>query len=415
MRHHLPGGAVAVAQCGFIAATACVAVPRSRVPAAPQAGAACHTPWQRLNTLSGDGREQWYVESAQIVETPWGVLLLGSPSARTQLGLAIEDTPQSVGLLLDRNYRAHRLPGPETRARPLYPRGGMDASHRLHLVWGEGREVSGEFPRIARLMHATFDGRRWTTPAVIVEAPGIAWFPTSSSRVAPFGGGVVVAVGTEQPGIPKPTIVALNLDSAWIIRQVLTPLWAGYPEVLEAAQGRLALAFVSASLGREPDQNSLFVTTSSDSGRTWLAPSRVYRGGGGGAYQPRLLAGDSVLYLAWNQEGDAGPGSDALGLAISRDTGRTWEGQTTQVIARGVSQAQWSIADGVPHATITSYAFERPLHYAWSRIGWEECQRPPSGELLGHSMASVHGRLTMVTSEREQQSRTPISALYSLP
>lgn len=414
MRYQPLGGIATLTLCGLSVATACIAGPQAIGGAAPESGSACLAPWRTLGALRGDGRDHLYLASAQIVDTPWGILLIDGPLALTRSS-QMEDSRGSVGLLLDRDFRVRRLAGPESQTRLVYPRGAMDARQRLHLVWGEGHDVIGEYPRIARLMHAMFDGRRWTTPNVILETPAIPWYPTSTSRVAPMGNGVVVVVGVELPGQAKQTSVAMYLDSAWVIRQVMAPPWASYPEVLEAVDGRLVLAFVGLSLDSTPDQNSLFVTTSSDSGRSWPVPTRVHRGGRGGAHWPRLLVGDSALYLAWNQDVEAGLPTGALGLAITHDTGRTWQSQAMQLIAPGVSHAEWSIADGVPHATVDTFTRERLLHYAWNRTRWEECQRPPSGESMGHTMASVRGRLLLLANEPPQKGRRAFSTLYSLP
>ncbi|MFP5376426.1 MAG: sialidase family protein, partial [Acidimicrobiia bacterium] len=145
---------------------------------------------------------------------------------------------------------------------------------------------------------------------------------------------LVVASRVDSPRFSCAVHVSYDAGATWAEAEL--PFPAGeeapprcyVPDAAFGPDGTLHVSF-STLIGQGNRPNAVWVTSSTDGGRTYSEPARAV---GPLAFQPRLAADRDVagrLYLSWVQAADvvnlgfAGPGNPIL-VARSDDGGRTW-------------------------------------------------------------------------------------------
>jgi hypothetical protein len=200
-------------------------------------------------------------------------------------------------------YHGARLGAPSFDGWFAMPRVAASES-TLVLVWGEPadptpRKLAFVPNRLRTLWSATYtQGAGWSAPEKLLTAPDISW--SAGTLLSGKTGRAQLAVPVLPEGAGQPVVVYVARDAeSW--RQVRVPGTEGalFSTLAEARDGTIVLAFVATDASRSLDENSLFITTSSNAGASWSTPRLITRGG---VRDPIILFGpDDRLHMLWRQ------------------------------------------------------------------------------------------------------------------
>jgi len=222
-----------------------------------------------------------------------------------------------------------------------WPEPVVTADGTLHLTWGDDPVVeAGANPHttllstwrgnFTGLWHASYQHGKWSKPERVARADEIIWNSTSHAiPVATSDGGFVTAA----PAIARSSnsstgeiLVARWHSGKWSISRVSIHQTMAPAYVTIASQAKtLILGYITSTEGDAADENSVFVTRSTNDGMAWSSPILVRRSGAMPAYMPQLLAlRDGSIGFVWN-EGEHGQlDASILSYTRSTDHGLTW-------------------------------------------------------------------------------------------
>lgn len=190
------------------------------------------------------------------------------------------------------------------------------ADSSLVLVWGEPTDTSRRRlafvpTRLSTLWAATFRPRSgWAAPEKLLAASEIG---VSSGNLVTSAktGRVQVAVPVFSESARQRRVVFLARDAkGWRHTPVPGTDGAVSSALTEARDGTIILAFVASDPSLTHEENSLFITTSSNGGVNWSAPQVVTHGG---VRDPVVLVGpDGQLHVLWRQTALREDGVDVI-------------------------------------------------------------------------------------------------------
>ncbi|MBU2609720.1 MAG: hypothetical protein KJ606_02060 [Chloroflexi bacterium] len=235
-----------------------------------------------------------------------------------------------------------------------------DARGILHAFWTQAG--SGD------LVHATFDGQRWSRPESLLTSPGGA--PDQPVAILDRAGDVFLAWSDRGSGMIyyswAPTNSSLTGDG-WAAPQ---PLPAGgraarSPQVSIDPQGTLTLAYavpLNEGRGIYLVQSKTGQAAEAPQARyAWSTPEKVFDAAAAGwamVDQPRLASGiDNFIHLLWTRY-SLPPDSSAVELYYARSQGGSMVWTEPQEVANG--NVVWSQMLSSPDGT---------LHRAWQEDG----------------------------------------------
>lgn len=291
-----------------------------------------------------------HVEAPQIVATRTGTAFLGDNAVAaepTDSGFVpVAGWPRGAGMLAGFLVR----PNGDVVALPSPPRvrafiGVRAASHAgvAHVFWAGSADTSAhQWQHLNALWYARFDGDRWTEPEMVLADTTVLWASQSTSVVIADGRAHLTAPLNE--GILGGNVLHVVRDAHGRGTAKRLGFQALYTHLAAYSDGTLVLATIS---GARPDRAQVLIRRSTDGGRSWDAPTVVYRSGLGTAYDPRLVVTpDGSLYAAWIVEAPGVPGRAAsIHASVSTDRGTTWRGLAAATAAPEVRDL-WAVADG---------------------------------------------------------------------
>jgi len=290
---------------------------------------------------------QWAVPTPASADTAQGAvarfasLAVGSGGRRFVVGndIMFFDAPSVPAAPLaawdERGQSIGRPAGPFSF---ILPRAAVDASGRLHLLWGEPAEAPRSRPAYEWPLQAvqvwtasyTPDGG-WSVAEKLYQGEPIGWeFATLSDPSTTGSSEIVVAASRKATALGGGVLLARFDGLRWATSEVPFP-WplAGplYPSAVVRVR-RLFLAFISADPDADSDVNSVWLRASADGGASWEAPRLVSRSGSTPALDVHVLAGpNDELRFVWlqNVTVERGPGAPAVvRQMLSRDAGAAW-------------------------------------------------------------------------------------------
>jgi hypothetical protein len=213
-----------------------------------------------------------------------------------------------------------------------YPRGLVQGGV-LHLLWAEPDSATRttnlyDWPgRLTSIWAASYSPRAgWSVPRQVfagtLRAAHRSLGATARTSTVEFG----ATVGSRG----ETSILTFTLaDGNWTVRVIPAP-GGLYPSVVQLGS-KIVAAYVAgvADKGGD-DDNSVFITRSTNDGRSWDPPRRLSRSGRHAAFDTQLLV-DRIgqLHLIWRRGmGDTpdlfGQSPNVLGHMVSPDGGRAW-------------------------------------------------------------------------------------------
>jgi hypothetical protein len=343
-----------------------------------------------------------YVESPQIVQSPPGVYLIGTPAfAFTGLDTRFAQGERLSGALIQRRGGVVQpLPLPPGAGRMSAPRATLVPDGTLHVLWVPADSI-GQTDRsaAARLWTSRREDGAWTKPVALFEAQNrFAW---STNRLSAFVSSLTgpQLVGPYERG-SSTTIGLVRWKRDHWEGRICSGFDHIYPQL--APRHDTLLVFASVEFGA-PDGNALFVRRSIDCA-SWSPPVRVSPPGTGAVYDPAFVAtADESLTLVWAAQAAAGV-QNRIYVATSRDTGTTWQVHPPATVAGGFAGLRAaSDSTGRIHVLVTRLVGDRktPLHRFWQGGRWSEGWSPAGpprsvgiatiGSLGGDSVMAVWG------------------------
>jgi hypothetical protein len=301
--------------------------------------------------LSGSRRPEppIFADELQLADWRGGIVAVGDP-AFEMLADSIAEGRLMGAAAWDASGKRSVLLTPIGARPAMYPRAASTSDGVLHVVYGTVNDFAHRtaFTRPDTLWHIEFSARGWSTPTSFPAiAPGSVWWEhLSSSSMLTNGTTLDIALSMRRRGT---AVVLLHRDADGQWHQF--PIETGGPLVLNARLARVGRTLVLSYRAPDPnivgsDGGSVFAMRSSDDGRSWTRPTRVFLAGGRDTYDHALLADSTgALYLLWRQQNAQPPKfSDTIAVSTSVDTGATWHALPPLVVSDGSTglAAAWS-------------------------------------------------------------------------
>ena len=254
-----------------------------------------------------------------------------------------------------------RLPLPPGDFLFAYPKLVVDGEQRLHLLWGhaEGRPAFLAWPdALTEVWHASYDGKRWTSPERILKRRTVRWRDGPGQVVTDSRGTIHVIVPGMLPRGTQPVVHLRLARARWESHEIET--YASSASLIALGGDSLLAALVGVDTALRASHNLLMIARSGDRGRTWTRPSAIGSLDKMGARLPLLEARDGVVHLSWLQARSNALGDEDIRFASSRNSGATWSLSAASRIS-GVPMAHWLSIDGCgsPHAIVSLFDGER--------------------------------------------------------
>lgn len=274
----------------------------------------------------------------------------------------------------------------------LFPRGGVDAKGRLHLIWGEPAADTGAvavrewyFLPSQTLWTATFDPTAgWSAPAKLGFTPsgvdGLKWDWRGTADS--FGIGPSQGLGLEERrrrrGAPL-EYITLDDSGNWRRSHIDVPRDAGTIAIMTEEQRMLAFYESAppdpALLGAKA-ASAILLRISRDRGATWEPPRPVVVASNGRVRDLQTIAGgEGQVNIVWREDT---PGSSLIRHAFSRDSATTWS-VSADLLLPGKFQNMRSAVDpcGVVHVVGEDWQ-DGPdhIHLSYARFDgrWSEVE-----------------------------------------
>lgn len=233
-----------------------------------------------------------------------------------------------------------------------------DDNGTAHVFWGESADTNtGQHLHISGIRYARFDGAAWSEPELVYNDSLTRWLAPMTTAAASGSRVHLIVPSPERTGLIHVRVVGTR----WTV--VRLPFNALYANLAPLEDGSWLLGLID---GDGRDRAIVQVRRSTDDGATWSDPVILHRSGPATAYAPRLVPTKDRVYAFW--ESTPSPNrvpdryelvvtaeeADALGGAVSRDGGRTWDTLPRLIVPGGVHGLEAARGpDDRPHALFT--------------------------------------------------------------
>lgn len=186
----------------------------------------------------------------------------------------------------------------------IFPKATIDATGRLHALWGEPSTHADTIApyywilqQTAQVWSASYDAEHGWSPAALVYSGAIDWNRVSSDAIIGVGDKQrVVAIPNQNGGV----IVLALRNGVWNATAIPGRTTPAYVSALDLGDRRL-LAMVTADTAQAQDQNSVFLY-SQVAGAPWRLLRQIQRSGTQPAMEVRLLQeSGGRLHIVWRQ------------------------------------------------------------------------------------------------------------------
>jgi hypothetical protein len=273
------------------------------------------------------------------------------------------------------------------------PKAVLDAAGTLHVLWAEPEHPDSarrtrRDPELTSLWYASYSHRRWSPAEKVYTTPGrLMWVADLEKLVVDSAGRLHATVfeWPRQAGV----IVLTRKDRRWTTSYVPATSRAFYGSLAVGREGNLYLAYIALDTTVRRDAGSVFLTRSTDGGKTWAPAVQVSRSGQTQATSVRtLVAPDGRVHLVWGQNLSGGLVAEVLRHVASADSGRSWTRPSDLPIVPGFRSDLRAAMDGCGVVHVT-YHDEHPppnpgdqpigtgeLRYARWDGAWREADSP---------------------------------------
>ena len=198
--------------------------------------------------------------------------------------------------------------------------------------------------RVGSIWTASARDIGWSAPTKVADVAMGMW-GAEQAGVVP----VLRAVRASFPGAlvggARTVLHLRRRGDAWTVLSVPQTDGAVY-SAIAAADAHVWIAYIAADRTVPRDANSVFLTTSVDSGTTWAKPHRLSLSGDRQATDVRLIwTPNSVYHALWIQNLAGGIEGNAVRHTSSRDGGATWAAEEDLESPDGVHDM---VATGLP-------------------------------------------------------------------
>ena len=244
-----------------------------------------------------------------------------------------------------------------------------------HLIW----KIPDETGTLGRqwLLHATFDGARWSVPDTILTAPEIWWFSShTSSAPVVVGREMHMIVRVRGPG-NEDFAYLRQTGNGWTASLSALPEYVAYLGLGVGFKGDLTLSYVGGTMdvGRHGmSANTVFVAHSTD-GRFWNATERLSPVGSGPAYDAAFTTVDSVQAISWVQRtpGDSVAGfvSDSVQLSWRTPRDTAWRRTPALAVPQGAHGLRTTVgSNGLLYLIMQDPGKQALLVGTWKHGAW---------------------------------------------
>jgi hypothetical protein len=292
----------------------------------------------------------------------------------------LSDAQRGIGMVLWESAgqdQGREVPGPDWQPGHAFvlPRVVLDGLGRIHLFWGEadttGSPTIGDAIEQQHALWWSMSSRSgtWTRPKRLLSGLDVDW---RLARVLRGNDQRSIFIVVTSRDSTDPTGVSyLHFNGAnWEHRRVPRTLGGVYPSVAQDSSGRLFLVFVAGATGTKYDANSVFVTRSNDTGRTWSDVKLLSRSGSLQAFNPSIVWTPSALHVVWAQDRTGNQTPDAVREIHSLDRGAHWSVPNDLKAPPGFSRLSVA-ADrcGGIHVVFEDWGGAIPGHLDYAHLG----------------------------------------------
>jgi hypothetical protein len=418
---------------GFATTTAPRSVEHVQPRALPTAhGPACGTEaWTALSPVEWGGAEVWF---ASIADYKGREYVVGD----SVLVPANGHTPIRPLVALDVGGR-RPLTAPDRGMAFAYPlaTAGKDG---LEMVWGEGPAIDPRRPgvwppAITELWRAVYTPNiGWSPAQQIFRAPNINWTKWGIDRLpAAAGRPAFFAAPISDPsagGILLVRAASRDSVSTSVIHRPRGGGGVAYTAIARNSVGDLLMGFIAADVTTVGhDENSVFVTRSTDGGITWTSQALVSRSGTHQASQVRAVTDGPTFHLVWLQALSGEQAPEVIRHISSTDGGETWSKPDDVPLPKGVELLRVAADRCGVHAVVESYGnytgLGASLFYAHASRDslWSPMSEPFPGQLIsGPDLVTGNDGIVRLTAIRWSKpdsgtnwARTVLSELRNRP
>ena len=283
------------------------------------------------------------VANAQVARWRGKTVAVGDPAFlwRGESGQQPKSGDLVGGVVWD-SAGSRKLLDPFAKRIIMYPRPATTRDGILHIVFGTRTDMTNRDWASSpdTLWHVTYDGNRWSVPEALPRsASGPYWWENiSPSALVASGNELDIAIPVKSRD--DSVIALLHRDSVghWNLHHLAT----GGAVATYVRLSRLGSVALLSWSGADPstavsDRNSVFSARSFDNGITWTRPMRLHLSGLRGTYDHNLLLDATGHgFLLWTQQNpDRARPPDTLGVSMTSDTGRTWRAGPALAVPEG--------------------------------------------------------------------------------
>lgn len=268
-----------------------------------------------------------------------------------------------------------------------------DSRGIIHVLWGEPPDTIATTDRMATettLYYSSYRNGQWSSREQVYDyPPGISWGSYVLNNFVVDDNELHIVVSNFHTFERAGTLQYISKDEqGWHVRD--TKIRGGAPFLTVGPAGELLLTYLAAQLPEnaklgDSDQNSIFITVSTDDGITWKEPVLVSRSGDLPGDKPRIVPmPDGRIHVLWFKAIEADGNSQVLWHAISDDGGQTWSIPVeigTGLGGRLIMFQAVATRDGCLHAVVERESVfllgDQQLYYTrWNGSEWSRPERP---------------------------------------
>jgi hypothetical protein len=264
-----------------------------------------------------------------------------------------------------------------------------------HLIWKIPDETGT--PGRQWLLHATFDGTRWSVADTILTAPEI-WWTRSHTSSEPVVVGREIHMIVRVRGAKNEDLAYLRrTESGWTASLSGIPDFVAYVSLGVAPSRELILSYVAGTsdVGRHGmGANTVFVAYSAD-GTSWSRGERLSPVGSGPAYDAALTVLDSVQAITWVQRTPTDSASvsisDSIQLSWRTPLDTAWRRTPALAVPQGTRGLRTTVAsNGILYLIMQDIEKQALLVGTWKHGAWT------SLDTLAASLAPTPAGIAMI-------------------
>lgn len=360
------------------------------------------SPWSEPRPLvTRDGRPA-YVETPQILSTPSGTVLLGTPTMVWATPDRFDPAPRSIaptaavsedgrrffGLRLHPDGTVDPVPAPAAAHRFVAPRGVVSPDGTIRSVWASvGADMPATRETPSELHSADIRAGGPDSVRRVFTADVIRWFSGLQPLVVGHRNDLHFVASFDVTNRGRGIAYIRSEGDRWVSQPHLLPGFPATPELLVTETDSVLVAYTATDLASGTRNGThLWLVRAAITDSVWPRASLVRHSGLNGVGDPRLLRlGPGQLALLWT----AFPPTlrrDSLFVTTSLDDGRTWSPPVSMRAAGGIGSIS-ALADryGTIHVIYRSLPpnavlGDGPIHHAvWTGGQWAYDEELPFG------------------------------------